>query len=189
MYKRIASKRKSLFAKKAFGLAGAAALFIAVLFLAGCSTDGDNDDDPSIQGVWLYTYDYTSEGTRYAGYEEYVITGNTLTYTYWDTINEKDWGMSFSGNIVNGNNTGNTSGVIIIAYTNAPDDGTDGYYNAVYFDNLTATTVQLGNAYKLSPPPPSSSQVATPGEASTNFTWANVDDYIDWDQVHAQTRQ
>jgi hypothetical protein len=95
--------------------------------------------------------------------------------------------MSFSGEIVDIVDNGSDSGVIIIEYTDPPYDGNTGWYNAVYFNNMTATTVQLGNAVNLSDY--SSSEVFSLGEANTNFTWANVGNYIDWDYVNEQTRQ
>jgi predicted small secreted protein len=199
----IALKQKDLFTKRVLGMAGTAALLIAALFLAGCNTGVGYDveeatsgravlsvqDDPGIYGTWRYDYDYVSGGVQYAGYEQYDISAGTLTYTYLDTINDEDYGMSFSGNIVNivyNEDDDDTSGVIIIRYTSPPSDGTINYYNAVYFNNLTATTVQLGNAVNLSDY--SSSEVEEEEDANANFTWGNVGNYIDWQYVNAQTR-
>jgi predicted small secreted protein len=193
----IALKQKILFTKKVLGMAGAAALVIAAFFLAGCNTGVGYDveeaasgravlDDPSIYGTWRYEYDYEYDDVRYAGYEEYVISAGMLSYTYLDTINDDDYGMSFTGEIISVVYNDSTSGVIIIKYTSPPSDGTINYYNAVYFDNLTATTVQLGNAVNLSDY--SSSEVASSSAASANFTWGNVGNYIDWNYVNAQER-
>jgi predicted small secreted protein len=197
----IASKQKGLFAKKTLGMAGAAALIIAALFLAGCNTGVGYDAeeaapdravlsvqaDPSIYGTWRYEYDYTSGGVRYAGYEQYVIVNGSLTYTYHSYLPDV-YDMTFTADIVSVTyNTGNVSGVIIIHYGATPPPGdTPYYYNAVYFNNQTMTTVQLANAVNLSDG--SSSEVETLKEAQTKFTWANVSNYVNWNKVNPQTR-
>jgi hypothetical protein len=185
-------------------MAGTAALIIAVLFLAGCNNALSYDAEetvssravldalPIIDGTWTYSYNYTSDGVQYAGHEEYVITSGSLTYTYLDTINNTDYGMSFAGTIVSVNyNPGNTSGVIIIRYTSPPSDGTVNYYNAVYFNNLTENiprpdTVQLANAVNLSNY--SNSEVANSTSASNAFTWTNASNYVNWNVVNLQSR-
>jgi hypothetical protein len=205
MYKVIALKRRSLLIKKAFGMAGVAALFIAALFLAGCSNAVGYDAEetvssrsvltvPSIYGTWRYAYNYTSGGVQHTGYEEYEITGSGgtggLSYTF-DYNGADDYGLSFAAEIVDIiYNIGDASGVIIIRYTSPPDDGTDTYYNAVYFNNLTAgtpDTVRLANAVNLSDY--SNSQVSSSTDAATNFTWTNVGNYVNWSVVNPQERQ
>jgi hypothetical protein len=206
----IALKHKSLFKKKAFGMAGAAALIIAALFLAGCNTGVGYDleqtksdravlsvlDDPSIAGTWRYEYDYTSGNVHYSGYEEYVITllsetTGTLSYTFYDNPGG-DYGLSFTADIVDIVDSDGTSGIIIIQYDDPPYDGTANWYNAVYFQNLSGDnepgdTVQLANAVNLSDY--SSSQVHDLIDAETDFTWENVEDYIFWSVVNEQIRQ
>jgi hypothetical protein len=194
----IASNKKSLFTKKAFGMAGAAALIIATLFLAGCNTGMGYDideatpdpavrsvlDDPDIYGTWRYDYNYTSDNVQYTGYEQYVIATGTLAYTFYDEL-YGDYG-SFTASIAEVvYNEDSDSGVIIIQYVNPPTED-EAPFNAVYFDNLTTTTVQLANAVNLSDY--SSSAVGTLTEAQNNFTWANVDDYINWTYVNAATK-
>jgi predicted small secreted protein len=195
----IALRQRSFFIKKTLEMAGAAALIIAALFLAGCNTGVGYDldetaasrsilsilDNPVIDGTWRYEYDYVYNNVRYAGHEEYEITATTLSYTFWDDVAEDDYGMSFSGDIVSVVYNG-TSGVIIIEYGEPPIDGTFGHFNAVYFNNLTETTVQLGNAVNLSDY--SSSEIEDENVAEDIFIWDNVDNYIDWDYVNIQTK-
>jgi hypothetical protein len=183
-------------------MAGAAAFVIAALFLAGCNLGVGYDteeaapsrtlvsvtDDLSIEGTWKYEYSYTSGGTVWSGYEQYVITGTTLSYTYWDETNEDDYGLSFSGDISALNyNEGNASGVIIVQYTSPPEGDTPDYYNAVYFNELTANTVFLANAVDLNNNS-ASSEVEELEDAEDNFTWANASNYVDWNAVQEQGR-
>jgi hypothetical protein len=197
MYPIIALKQKSFFTKKAFGMAGAAALLIAALLLVGCNNAVGYDagemassrtvlDTPDIYGIWQYSYDYYDNlDVHHFGYEKYVITASSLTYTTDDNL-YGSYG-NYTANIVDVVDNDSTSGVIIIQYISPPPDGTADYYNAVYFNNLTATTVKLANAINLSDY--SSSEEEDEEDAYANFTWANVDNYVDWDIVNPQSRQ
>jgi hypothetical protein len=210
MKQKIASKRKSLFTKKTFELAGVVVFIITALFLAGCSTGVGYDidkatsgraalsvmDDPSIYGTWEYTYDYyDDQDVHHFGYEEYVITGSgtsgTISYTFHDNL-YGDYG-NFDAEIADiVYNNGDTSGVILIHYTSPPTEDDEDKYNAVYFqaltgDNEPGDTVQLANAVEL--PIYDSSAVDTLLEAEEKFTWEYADLYIDWDYVNPQIRQ
>jgi hypothetical protein len=199
MNQKIASKRKSLFIKKAFGMAGAAAFIIAALFLAGCSTGVGYDVDeaasgravlsvmdvPSIYGTWRDEY----ENPYSSGYEEFEITGSTLTYTFSATPGG-DYGLSYVADIaeiVYSDEINYTSGVIIIEYTTPPADNEAYTFNAVYFDGLTEDTVVLANAVTLPSYLPSA--VATLTAAEDKFIWDDDYKYIDWENAAEQTRQ
>jgi hypothetical protein len=210
MYQKIASKRKSLFSKGFFELAGAAIFIILALFLAGCSTGvgydldetasdrailGDLEDPPSIEGTWKLVYDYDiKDGNgnvvdHFSGYEQYVITGSTLSYIFHDSIYDFDY-ADYTVDIVELNlNEDDTSGVIIIHYgANPPYGDTPGYYNAVYFDDLTETTVYLANAVEINDDN-ASAEVATFALAHNKFIWDDFEDYVNWDIVKPQIRQ
>jgi hypothetical protein len=162
------------------------ALFFVLLtaFFSGCSTEPE--DDTNHPG----TLPAPLTGTWDSGWDQYVITGTTLAYN-------AGWEASFTGTIVFVSNHSNNSGVIIVRYTAPPTHNvwnTDkpfhvaGYdYTAVYFQNLTNTTVQLANVINLSDF--SSVDTRTREEAESKFTRGNAGKYINWSVVTPFTKE
>ena len=107
------------------------ALVFLAITLAGCSLD--EDDDGNIYGKWE---------TQFG--DIYVIEEINFTYV-------SDWGFGYSGRIGFSSEFTANSGVLIIEYTVPPTY--DGYNNnpftAVYYRNLTGSTVQLANVINL----------------------------------------
>jgi hypothetical protein len=156
---------KSLFAKKAFSLFFALCLAAGTLVFTGCK------DDPGTSGALI--------GTWISSYEEtWTITASTVTAdTYTGTIeNEPDFEAA--------------EGVIIIKYTSKPEymDYTSdppagpfdppGEYYAIYWKGLTATSVELANAWDVSDLSHAGApETANLAEAKTRFTLENASLY------------
>lgn len=168
------------------------ALFVAPLFI-GCSnpSNGESEihDGPPPVGKWV-------DGT-YSDY--YTITAPTLTYT--DYLGA----VVYEGNIrkVTYFDNSETSGVIIIEYTatgkpeywdydpeppyskigNSEDSGNPwpplGNFQAVYFRNLTATSIELANAALTGQSGHNvRCETTTLGAAINKFTLDAVDDFV-----------
>jgi hypothetical protein len=131
-------------------------LVIGALSLLGCDLDDDDDfvDDHQLNsrlvGNWKLHYEgsYESGGEtiEYSGDEEYKIDAIAKTIT----LNDTGSFSSFTGSIEYVYNFSETAGVLIIKYTENTDDTKKNKYSAVYFRNLTATTVKLGAPYDAS---------------------------------------
>ena len=170
----------------------------AALLLTGCPIDDDEfyDDgllNPGLIGVWKFEYSFVDkDGILWEGYELYTIT-ETHHFTF------KGEFSSWGGKIMHVSNFSSTDGVIIIKYD--PDNkqqwinwdtmeditpvGRD--YYGIYFRNLTANSVVLGNtsdqANNYGP-----SETATLEEAIQRFTLDNMSDWIDFSWANPLTR-
>ena len=70
---------------------------------------------------------------------------------------------------------------MVIQFITAPYDANDGEFSAIYFKNLTASSVQLANASELLPGATYrvTAVRATDEEALYDFTWDNINTYTD----------
>jgi hypothetical protein len=143
----------------------ALAVGIAALVFAGCSTDSSFSDDHKLNaklvGTWKFTYD--------GGVDTYVINaqsgggGGTISHVV-------EYGP-YTATIEFVYNFSETSGCLIIEYT---DGANDGRYSAVYFKDLKSNSVLLGDAYTVADYNIDVT-VATLNEAKEKFTPANAD--------------
>ncbi|MDR2747716.1 MAG: hypothetical protein LBB77_09765 [Treponema sp.] len=127
MFSKIFSRGKGVFARKALPLFLGLCFVIGAALFSGCSMG--NDGGASIYGEWDSGYDgYTITPTDmiYRGYTDYGF-GAKIRYVEYFTAD---------------------SGVIIVEYTIPPTAySPPGNFQGVYFKELTANTVRLGNAY------------------------------------------
>ena len=111
---------------------------MAAGLMLGCDTDGDSwtDDhvlNPNLRGTWVYAYSYTYAGVEYSGEDIYTITDTTVTDPYGTTSGSIQYVHHFD--------KGKTAGFLIIKRNS------DNKFDAVYYKNLTSTSVIIGNAY------------------------------------------
>jgi hypothetical protein len=121
----------------AVSLVLALGLVLGMMALAGCPMEDDDfkDDHKLNQGL------IGNWATDQSGYQ---ITETTLTY------NDGNFGYGFVADIEDVYNFTSTGGVIIVKYTTLPTAYTPlGNYQGVYFLDLTADDVKLGNAYTV----------------------------------------
>jgi len=168
-----------------------AALVLVLLtaFMIGCKTE--SEDDTNIPGKLPATI--ISEWDC-LGIELYTIAADTIEY-------EPGYKAAYKGTIEFVSNYSSDSGLIIVKYTTPPshtiwenfvDTGkpfhVNGYdYTAVYYRNLTSSTVQLANVINLVNN--SSVDTLTLDEAKTKFTKSNAGKYVDWNYVQSSTKQ
>ena len=144
--------------KKAIGkkmLFVAMVLVLLVVFFSGCQFEPERFSNfpGELPSGLIGDWEFRIEGFFIDGYE---IDGDTLAYI--SSFGEDDFG--YKGNIAFVANFNATSGVIIIRYTEPPNyniwDTDDPYYEdgydyaAIYFRNLTATSVQMAKAINRS---------------------------------------
>ena len=149
-----ASQSKSRrFAARA-ALAGLLCLASAFLFLA-CPMSAGNGSGGGVSltlnGVWKSTYNdgYTITNSKFSGAS---LTGGTIVY-------DDGFGGSYGGDIAEIVKFSGTAGVIIFKYTTAPADWQGdaaktaaiaahvmNKYIAVYYQNLTVNSAQMGTA-------------------------------------------
>ena len=153
-------------------------------FLGGCSTEPEDDTNHpgTLPDRLIGTWDSVGD--------QYVITANTLIYN-------AGWESSFAETIVFVSNYSGNSGVIIVRYTSPPTHNVwntdkpfyvNSYnYTAVYYQNLSNTTVQLANVINLDDW--SSVDTRTRQEAETKFTRGNARKYINWSVVRPFTKE
>jgi hypothetical protein len=110
-------------------------LFLTSLLLASCApvtNDASNTFTvpATLKGTWRSTFD-----------EEYIISDTVFTSAYMGAV-------GYEGDIVNVRslNSGNESGYITIKYTTAYNPEWVGNYYVVYWNNLTANSVDLCGA-------------------------------------------
>jgi hypothetical protein len=193
--------------KKALSLVFMACLIAGAMIFAGCGQTVGYDADPVLQnetsrtlagitanppsaldGEWRDVYN-PGDGS-YDGYI-FAINGTTgdVTYTLADLSGGQpnDYGLSFTADIIfteyATTTNVNDSGVMVIKFISAPYDANADEFSAIYFRNLTATTVELANANAPLDPEDEDSLHGTATEttlaaALANFTWNNVDDYV-----------
>jgi hypothetical protein len=137
----LTSSKKDLLARKALFFFFTACLVMGMAVFSGCATD--DEDTGTIVGKWVSSYS-----------EEWDITATTVTTA------------SFAGTIENDPNFEAPAGVIIIKYTTPPQyndyDSNPPYdviagpfdppgdYYAIYWKSLTATSIEIANAWDVS---------------------------------------
>jgi hypothetical protein len=146
-------------------------LIMGALSLTGCNLNDDGDDTgdgliSGLKGTWKGAFDW--------GEDIYTITANTLAESGSGAM------AVFNSNIEYVYNFSNTAGAIIVKYT----DGTDfsgnsliGKYSAIYFKELTAATVILGNAYDAASMGATPVEVDSLDAAKEKFKPANMSSY------------
>ena len=164
-------------------------LVLLTAFMVGCKTESEDDTNipgnlpVSMIGEW-----------DCLGFELYTIDTDTFEY-------EPGYEAAYKGTIEFVSNYSNESGLIIVKYTTPPghtiwenyvDTGkpfhVNGYdYTAVYYRNLTSSTVQLANVINLADN--SSVDTLTLGEAKAKFTRSNAGKYVNWSYVQPFTKQ
>ena len=144
-------------------------LVLLTAIMGGCKTDAD--DSGNLNGTWL-------------AYDSYIINATTSTIEHVG---------NYKAEIVNSPNYEAASGVLIIKFTwyyetvynwEPPYDiisegeRTDyiDQYGAVYWKNLKAGSVQMGDAYDMTTWEPA--MYDTLPAAETNFTFDRYGDYI-----------
>jgi len=153
--------------------------------LAGCDTGivgGEDTNNPGTLPTGLISNNWTSTGGD--GYE---ITGTTLKY-YYSTPDDPYY-MFYEGTIHSVTNFNTSSGVIIVEYTDGTYyDPDSNHFNATYYRDLSANSVQLAEAWDLSTSPASNAGTATLEEAKTKFTMGNEGNFVDWGNVLSYTK-
>jgi hypothetical protein len=150
-----------------FSLFIALFLVISALSFIGCSTDDDEfvDDhklNSGLIGTWKLSGSYEYEGVTYDYTDTYVVTANSISHpeAYPPYANASiDYVYNFS----------NTAGCLIIKTASAS-------WTAVYFKNLSAATVLLGDAYNVANTAQSPA-VGTLEEAKESFKPANASNW------------
>jgi hypothetical protein len=138
---------------------------------SGCATEDDPfvDDhilNPGLAGTWLASGTYEVGGETFDWTDTYIIT------LVAGTIEHPEGYTWQSAKIVYVYNFNETSGCLIVEYT----AGEANKYNAVYFKNLTDTSVLLGDAFTVETPALNPA-VDTLDEAKTKFAPENASLY------------
>ncbi|GHV86718.1 hypothetical protein AGMMS50255_0350 [Spirochaetia bacterium] len=131
--------RKNALLRNAFSLFAVFALVMGGLSLVGCAPDGNEFvDDRQLNSRLIGTWEYNYEG----GSDVYRVTETTISHiTGWgDFTDYSEATIEFVYNF------SNTAGCLIIQRHGTADTK----YSAVYFKNLTAATVLLGDARDIS---------------------------------------
>ena len=150
-----------------------------LLVLGSCSTSSADDTNypgvlpDGLIGTWSF------DGTNA---DRYTIDSDTIKHEMvWES---DDYG--FTGTISFVSNYSSSSGVIIFEYSSG-DFITPGTYDAVYYRDLTPTTVKLADAINLNDF--SSSATATLDQAVAKFTRGNWGKFVNWGGVMTQTKE
>ncbi|MDR2096012.1 MAG: hypothetical protein LBP76_10925 [Treponema sp.] len=166
--------KKGFFARKTLPFFFALCLVMGMAVFSGCDLDGD--DTGNLAGTW----------TNVAG--SYVttitITNNTVVYS-----------GSYEATIENAPDFEATNGVLILKFTKYVDWSTDeailkddhsnvGKYGAMYWKELTASSVSLADAYTGT----THVLVDDWSTAQTTFTNDAVDTYINWSITSPYTK-
>jgi hypothetical protein len=151
----------------------ALSLVCAALAFTGCEHDASHPftDNHELNSGLVGTWDASEEGYK----DTYTITvGGRISHNY--SYGDLDIGSYNNAEIAYVYNFNRTSGCIIMKYTS-------GKYNAVYFKNLSKTSVLLGDAYDTENYTNDIS-VATLDAAKQRFSPANASR---WGGADAQT--
>jgi hypothetical protein len=161
--------------KRVFSVAFALFLVLGALAFMGCPTESDDSfvDDHKLNAGLVGTWKGGGEGWT----DTYTITDNTANEKQLGTISHPEGFPGYNNaNIAFVYNFSETSGCLIIKYT---DSSNNGKYNAVYFKDLSSGSVLLGDAYdtSIAYPANNDSSVATLDEAILRFAPENADAY------------
>jgi hypothetical protein len=160
--------------RRIFSRVFAVCLVVTALTLSGCNLFGPDNfgsELGDLKGTWASASD---------GYE---ISDTKLIY-------KDDYGYGFTGTIKAVSNFTTKAGVIIVEYTAPPTGSAEypyspaGNFQGVYYQELTATTVQLANAYD-----PTGTETATLEAAKAKFTLDKAGDYVTWTIVAVQEKK
>ena len=140
-------------------------LFLLAGFLGGCSSDVKDEENTKglpngLVGKWV--------DPTWGDFYEITRSGGTETLKY-----DSGYGSPSQGTIEFVSNFDANTGVIIVNYTTASDPGKP--FGAVYYRNLTVSTVQMSDAYNGDY---SSPNTATREEAIAKFTRGKTGDFI-----------
>jgi hypothetical protein len=140
--------------RRIFSRVFAVCLVITALTLSGCNLNGDVG---SILGAW----------TSAAG-DGYTINARTFVY------DDGGYGFGYAGTIEEIVEINTSSGIIYFEYDDKPA-GAAGAFNAIYYKDLTSTTVQLATAFNADYTNPAT---ATLEQAKAKFTQATAGDFV-----------
>jgi hypothetical protein len=160
-------------------------VFLAMAaIITGCNTDPEPDPVPTPSGTSALLPDGLL-GTWDCGYgDKYEITRGWDTETVKYISYTPGWEFETVGTVRSVSRFNNTSGVIIIEYTNgAPDPSRP--FTAVGYEDLKPTTVLLAGVFN---PDYSYADTATLAEAKSKFTVDTLGTYIDWSFVQPYYR-
>jgi hypothetical protein len=172
--------KKALLAKRAFSLFFLLCLVTGAAVFIGCQSEDDDtfvDDhnlNSGLEGTWLLSGTYP---------DGYTITINSDGKT--GTIEHNPGGFSWqNATIEYVYNFNETSGSLIIKRE-------DGKYSAVFFNDLSAATVRLGDAFDPTPPDYPDPAVDALEEAKTKFGPEHANEWggADANMASAQTKQ
>jgi hypothetical protein len=144
-----------------------------------------------LRGEWSYTQPGATEVA-----ERYIIQKTTVTDNNNEDIEEDfiQYGMdtktntNYKGIVRFVSNYSETSGVIIIEYTEKPSYA---FYNGnsffgIYYRIIDNDTIQIANS--INPDGLSAPDTATLNEAKEKFTRFNMGTYVNWGTVQPQKR-
>lgn len=162
--------RKNVLARKGFPLFAVLCVVVGAAVLSGCDT---GNPTPGI---------LTAKWTNISGGYTTTITITDSSVVYHGT---------YEAAIVNKPDFTASDGVLIIRFTKYADwdgepsttHGNVGKYGALYWKELTASSVSLADAYKKindTDQFPSHTMFSEIGQAQAAFTNDAVGDYIDW---------
>jgi hypothetical protein len=140
--------------KKAFFLFFMFCLTAGTLSFIGCKDEPD--ESAAIIGNWTSQYN-----------DGYNINKNSFVY------DDGGYGYGYSGTIKEFVEFNSTSGIIYFEYDTPTEVA--GKFNAIYYKNLTAATVEMGTASNADYSNPA---VATLEEAKQTFTRETVGTYV-----------
>ena len=169
----------------------AAATLLFLLFITGCDLYGEaGEDDINVSGTlpetlvgeWIFpVVEFPSE--------RYLIDAGAVQYGYGGSSEGATESVyDYKGNIRFVSNYSDTSGVIIVEYTDRPSYSkyNGNSFFAIYYQNLKSETVQLANAINLSDL--SAPDTETLEEAVEKFTLFKMGKFVNWGHVQPQTR-
>jgi hypothetical protein len=163
-----------------------AGFFFSVLLAALVSCDQAGTDDTNKEGIlpvsiigeWVSDYG-----------ETYKIVVNASEENFFQYITDYA-PLCYTGTIRFVSNYSNSSGVIIIEYTEKGKPSYDNYngnlFFAVYYQNLKSASVQLANTWDFKNN--CSPDTAGLSEAIEKFTKGNMGKYVDWSFVSPQIK-
>jgi hypothetical protein len=126
---------------KAFPLVLGLCLLAGALGLTGCPMEESDPDFGNDLGSLI--------GNWSSGTDGYEISETVLQYDDGLAAGSQYDGMDFTGSIEYHKKFSETAGVIIVKYITPPNGSASGKYQGVYYKDLSATKVTMGNAFTV----------------------------------------
>jgi hypothetical protein len=173
--------KKNPLAQRALSFFFVLCLVVGATVLSGCKTE--EEDTGNLVGTWV---NVAGENGEYV--TTITITNSTVVYS-----------GSYEGTVSNSPDFEASYGVLIIEFTKYADWGSEpsvthdnvGKFGALYWKDLTTSSVSLADAYKkVNPEDPYASHTMfdTLVEAEAAFTNDAVGEYIDWSITSPYTK-